>query len=29
MIPLPDAERKVMAANTRNLVPMSGKEALK
>ena len=29
MIPLPDAERKTMAANTRNLVPMTGKEALK
>ena len=29
MIPLPTAERKVMAANTRNLVPMTGKEALK
>lgn len=29
MIPLPDAERKAMAANTRNLVPMTGKEALK
>jgi phosphate transport system substrate-binding protein len=29
MIPLPDAERKVMATNTRNLVPMTGKEALK
>ena len=29
MIPLPTAERKAMAANTRNLVPMTGKEALK
>jgi phosphate transport system substrate-binding protein len=29
MIPLPDAERKAMALNTRNLVPMTGKEALK
>ncbi len=29
MIPLPDAERKAMAANTRNLVPMTGAEGLK
>ena len=29
MIPLPTDERKAMAASTRNLVPMSGKEALK
>ena len=29
MIPLPDAERKAMAVNTRNLVPMTGNEGLK
>lgn len=29
MIPLPIEERRVMAKNTRGLVPMSGKEALK
>ena len=29
MIPLPSEERAAMAANTRELVPMTGSEALK